>query len=54
MIQQAGDAPRLGLIVRARGDLAGKTDGAVGETAQAVAPSLRHIRAVVETGVQIG
>ena len=35
------------------GDLAGEANRAIGKTAQTVAPSLRHIGAVVEPGVQI-
>ena len=38
----------------ARGHLARKADGAVGEIAQTIAPGLRHIGAVVEPGMQIG
>jgi hypothetical protein len=53
MIKQAGGAPRLGFIVGVPGHLAGEADRAVGEIAQAVAPGLRHVGAVVEAGVQI-
>src|SRR4051794_22621199 len=52
MIQQAGGAPRVALIVLAR-DLARKADGAIAQLAQTVAPGLRHIGAVVEAGVQV-
>ena len=54
MIEQAGGAPRVGLVVGPAGDLARKADGAVGEIAQAIAPGLRHVGAVVEAGMQIG
>ena len=54
MIEQTGGAPRVALIVGSAGDLARKADGAVGQFAQAIAPGLRHIGAVVEPGVQIG
>src|SRR5690242_10004126 len=54
MIEQAGGAPRLGLIVGARGDLPRKADGAVDESAQAVAPGDRYGSAVVEPGMQVG
>src|SRR6266404_6636664 len=54
MIQQAGGAPRVGLVFDPAGDVARKATGALGQIAQTIAPSLRHIGAVVEAGVQIG
>src|ERR1700690_3227872 len=54
MIKQAGGAPRVGLMVAAPGHLARKTDGAIGERAQAIAPSARNGGAVIEPGVQVG
>ena len=54
MIEQAGGAPRLGLVVGARRHLARKADGAVDQAAQPIAERLRHHATVIEPGVQIG
>ena len=54
VIEQAGGASRLGFVVGAPGHFAGEADGAIGEFAQAIAPNLRHVGAVVEPGMQVG
>src|ERR1700732_5042754 len=54
MIEQTGGAPRLGFVFAAPGDLAGKTDGAIGELAQAITPGARHVGAVVEPSMEVG
>src|SRR6266436_9713731 len=54
MIEQAGGAPRLGLVVGAACHLACKAYGAIDKSAQTVPPGLRHFGAVVEPGMQIG
>jgi hypothetical protein len=54
MIEQAGGATGLGLVVDPAGHLAREGDGPVNQTALGVAPGLRDVRAVVEPGVQVG
>src|SRR5436305_12453231 len=54
MIEQAGSMPRLGFVVGSASHFARKTYRAIGETAQAIAPGLRHGGAVVEPCMQIG
>src|SRR6516162_3506824 len=53
MIEQAGGASRLGLVLAARGNLTGKTCGAIGQFAQAIAPALRNSGTVIEPRMQV-
>src|SRR5690242_18950926 len=54
MIEQAGGAPRLNLLIAAASDLARKGNRTVGDFVQVIAPALRHSGAVIKARVQVG